>query len=79
MAAPFVDGKLTETVKTHLPEHTADLFRARARLAGADVSELLRDVVCMLEHGATYGECVASLRRRTLAAFGPAQGQGGAE
>lgn len=68
---PFQDGKLTEEIKTRLPECTAEAFERRAREAGASVSELLRDVLCMLEHGATYGELVAGLRRKSLRAFGP--------
>ena len=57
---------LSETHKFSLDTHTSDLLRKRANRAGCGVSEFVRDLVCMLEHGCTYGEYVAKHRRELL-------------
>jgi hypothetical protein len=45
--------KLTEEIKVRLDDQTAELFRRRAHAAGCTAGELLRDLVCNLEHGKT--------------------------
>lgn len=67
--------KLSESVKVNLDEETCLRFQRRAARAGCSTSELLRDMVCVLEHGLTYGEHVAQSRRAALNREGSKQGQ----
>ena len=66
--------KLTESLKVNLDADTATLFHRRATRAGCTTSELLRDMVCFLEHGMTWGELVAQSRRSPLNREVPLQG-----
>lgn len=66
--------KCTEEIKTKVPEELASLWRARARKAGCSPSELLRDLICMTEHGMTFGELETKYRREALGFQPPAQG-----
>jgi hypothetical protein len=63
--------KLTEEIKVRLDEQTAEAFRRRAHAAGCNPGELLRDLVCSLEHGKTWGEHVAHVRRTAVTREGP--------
>ena len=63
--------KLTEEIKVRLDEQTAEAFRRRAHAAGCNPGELLRDLVCSLEHGKTWGEHVAHVRRIAVTREGP--------
>lgn len=58
--------KLTESLKVNLDADTATMFQRRATRAGCTTSELLRDMVCLLEHGRTWGELVAQSRHSAL-------------
>lgn len=51
-----MSDKCTDEIKTKVPSDMADRWRARARRAGCSPSELLRDLICMTEHGMTFGE-----------------------
>jgi hypothetical protein len=66
--------KLTESIRVHLDDATAEAFRQRARRAGCQPGELLRDIICLQEWGRTWGEHVAHHRRATLAKEGPMPG-----
>lgn len=68
--------KLTESLRVHLDEATAEAFRQRARRAGCAPGELLRDIICLQEWGRTWGEHVAHHRRATLSGEGSNAGQG---
>jgi hypothetical protein len=68
--------KLTDSIRVHLDEATAEAFRQRARRAGCAPGELLRDIICLQEWGRTWGEHVAHHRRATLSGEGPNAGQG---
>jgi hypothetical protein len=65
--------KLTESHKTLLDEVTSLRFMRRAAQAGCATSELLRDMVCQLEWGKTWGEHVAESRRLALSREAPIQ------
>ena len=67
--------KLSESVKVNLDEDTCTKFQRRATRAGCSTSELLRDMVCVLEHGLTWGEHVAQSRRAALNREGSSTGQ----
>jgi hypothetical protein len=58
--------KCTEPLSTKVPEDLAVLFRKRARAAGCTPADLLRDLICHLEHGLTFGELETNDRRRAL-------------
>jgi hypothetical protein len=66
--------KLTESIRVHLDDATAEAFRQRARRAGCQPGELLRDIICLQEWGRTWGEHVAHHRRRTLGQEGSIEG-----
>ena len=66
--------KCTDELKTKVPSDLADLWRARARRAGCSPSELLRDLVCITEHGMTFGELETNDRRSALGIQGAQQG-----
>jgi hypothetical protein len=66
--------KLTESIRVHLDDATAEAFRQRARRAGCQPGELLRDIICLQEWGRTWGEHVAHHRRRTLGQEGSVEG-----
>lgn len=66
--------KLTESIRVHLDDQTAEAFRQRARRAGCQPGELLRDIICLQEWGRTWGEHVAHHRRATLAREGSSAG-----
>jgi hypothetical protein len=61
-----VSDKCTEEIKTKVPDDLATRWRARARLAGCSPSELLRDLICLQEHGMTFGELETKYRREAL-------------
>ena len=63
MNIDFVPSKLTNEVKTHLPDVTELQFRRRAHDMGMNPSELLRDLVCEFVHGAPYLDLVIEHRR----------------
>jgi hypothetical protein len=58
--------KCTEPLSTKVPEDLAVAFRKRARAAGCTPADLLRDLICHLEHGLTFGELETNDRRRAL-------------
>ena len=58
--------KCTEPLSTKVPEELAVAFRRRARAAGCTPADLLRDLICHLEHGLTFGELETNDRRRAL-------------
>jgi hypothetical protein len=51
---------------TKLPLELANLFRLRARAAGCTPADLLRDLICHLEHGLTFHELETNDRRLAL-------------
>lgn len=69
-----MSDKCTDEIKTRVPGDMADLWRARARRAGCSPSELLRDLICMTEHGMTFGELETKDRRNALALQAQPQG-----
>jgi hypothetical protein len=69
-----MSDKCTEELKTKVPDDLAARWRSRARQAGCSPSELLRDLVCMTEHGMTFGELETKYRREALGFQAPAQG-----
>ena len=58
--------KCTEPLSTKVPEDLAVAFRKRARAAGCTPADLLRDLICVVEHGLTFGELEVNDRRRAL-------------
>lgn len=71
--------KCSEDLKTHVPEAMKDAVQHLASEAGCEVSELLRDMVCLRLHGVTFGEYVANHRRAVLMPQGPHPGHDGAK
>jgi hypothetical protein len=69
-----MSDKCTDEIKTKVPSDIADRWRARARKAGCSPSELLRDLICMTEHGLTFGELETKDRRAALGLQAAAQG-----
>lgn len=69
-----MSDKCTDEIKTKVPSELADRWRARARRAGCSPSELLRDMICLTEHGMTFGELETNNRRQALGVQAPAQG-----
>ncbi len=67
MYLPFEPSKLTEEVKTHVPDATKLVAARRAAQMGMTLSEYLRDLVCLDAHGATYDELMMSHRRKVRA------------
>ena len=67
-------GKCTAVLKTHIPEETDFEFRRLAIQAGCSSSELLRDLVCLVVHGQTFGEIAAAQRKELLKVQGPEKG-----
>ena len=63
MHIDFEPGKLVNEVKTHLPDVTDLVFKRKASEAGMNPSELLRDLVCELVHGAPYLDLLLQHRR----------------
>ena len=61
-----MSDKCSTVLTTKVPEELSDLFRKRARAAGCTPGELLRDLICHLEHGLTWGELETNDRRRAL-------------
>jgi hypothetical protein len=59
-------GKCTQPIKTNVPECVEDKLKAIAADAGCTVAEIVRDMICLQTHGATFGELSASLRRSVL-------------
>ncbi len=72
MYLPFEPSKLTEEVKTHVPDATKLLASRKATALGMSLSEYLRDLICMDNHGAPYDELLMTHRRKLRAG---AQGQ----
>ena len=69
-----MSDKCTDEIKTKVPSEMADRWRARARRAGCSPSELLRDLICMTEHGMTFGELETKDRRHALGLQGTDKG-----
>jgi hypothetical protein len=65
--------KCTESAKTAIPQDLADKLAAKARMAGCNSAEYLRDLICMDVHGCTFGELVAHHRRAVIGVQGYAQ------
>ena len=63
MNIDFEPSKLTNEVKTHLPDLTEVFFRRRAHDLGMNPSELLRDLVCEFIHGTPYLDLLLEHRR----------------
>lgn len=61
-----MSDKCTDVLTTKVPADLADAFRRRSRAAGCTPGELLRDLICHLEHGLTWGELETNDRRRAL-------------
>lgn len=74
ITSPF--GKLDETVKTHIDEHTATLFMRKANSLEQVPGELLRDLIYLCVHGQTHLELMAKHRRDLLEQQGPNEGLG---
>lgn len=72
---PFEASKLTEELKTHVPDVTAMSARRTSHDLGMSLSEYLRDLVCMAEHGTTYDELMREHRRKLRQRQGQALGQ----
>jgi len=62
--------KCTEDVKTTLTEELHGKFLHLAHDAGCSSAEALRDMVCMVIEGCTFGEHVANHRRNVLSLQG---------
>lgn len=58
--------KCTEAVTVHLTSDMDQALRADAHAAGCGVGEFVRDLICMQQHGVTFGEHVANHRRAVL-------------
>ncbi|MCF8156660.1 MAG: hypothetical protein K9K35_11695 [Rhodoferax sp.] len=69
-----MSDKCTEEIKTKVPDDLALRWRARARRAGCSPSELLRDLICITEHGMTFGELETKYRRDALGFQAPDKG-----
>ncbi|MEI6599852.1 MAG: hypothetical protein WCN21_05230 [Comamonadaceae bacterium] len=68
-----MSDKCTEKLCANIPDELAMKWRQRARLAGCTPSELLRDAICMIELGMTWGEHVTKDRREALGSQAPDQ------
>ncbi len=63
MFVAFEPSKLTEEVKTHIPDATKLLAARKATSLGMTMSEYLRDLICLDNHGASYDELMMTHRR----------------
>ena len=63
MFVTFEPSKLTEEVKTHLPDATKLLAARKATSLGMTMSEYLRDLICLDNHGTSYDELMMAHRR----------------
>jgi hypothetical protein len=63
MYVTFEPGKLTDEVKTHVPDATKLLAQRKAARMGMTLSDYLRDLVLIDLHGAPYDELMSSHRR----------------
>lgn len=72
MVLPFEPGKLTEEIKSHLPDMTKLMATRKANSLGMSLSEYVRDLVCLGVHGDSYDELMSAHRRKVRAAM---QGQ----
>lgn len=63
MYVAFEPSKLTEEVKTHIPDATKLLASRKATSMGMNMSEYLRDLICLDNHGASYDELMMAHRR----------------
>ena len=68
MFVAFEPSKLTEEVKTHVPDATKLLATRKAASMGMSLSEYLRDLICLDNHGAPYDELMLAHRRKVRAA-----------
>jgi hypothetical protein len=75
MATSF---KKSEVVKTTVCEEVFDALNSKARVAGCDRSEYIRDLIYMDLYGMTFGEHVANHRRSVLGPQGTPQAHQGA-
>lgn len=76
MFVPFEPGKLTEEVKTHISDTTKLLAGRKAASLGMNMSEYLRDLVYLDNHGASYDELMMTHRRALRAGVqGPSVAQ----
>lgn len=63
MYLPFEPSKLTEEVKTHVPDATKLMVARKATKMGQTLSEYVRDLICLDAHGAPYDELMMTHRR----------------
>ncbi len=76
MFVAFEPSKLTEEVKTHIPDATKLLAARKATSLGMTMSEYLRDLICLDNHGASYDELMMTHRRALRAGVqGPSVAQ----
>ena len=68
MVLPFEPGKLTEEVKTHIPDTTKFVLGRKATQMGMTLSQYLRDLICIDAHGLPYDELMLAHRRKVRAA-----------
>ena len=76
MYLPFEPSKLTEELKTHVPDVTKLEFNRKAGRMGQTPAQYLRDLVFQDVHGALYDELMMDHRRSVRAAM---QGQNEAQ
>lgn len=76
MIVTFDPSKLTDEIKTHVPDATKLLAARKAASMGMTLSAYLRDLVCLDNHGAPYDELMMTHRRNLRAgAQGPVAAQ----
>ena len=68
MYLPFEPSKLTEELKTHVPDVTKLEFNRKAGRMGQTPAQYLRDLVFQDVHGSPYDELMMSHRRSVRAA-----------
>lgn len=68
MFVAFEPSKLTEEIKSHLPDMTKLMAARKAASLGMSLSEYLRDLVCLDVHGDSYDELMLAHRRKVRAA-----------
>lgn len=79
MYAHFEPVKLTEELKTHVPDVTALAARRKAHALGMTLAEYVRDLICLAEHGASYDDLMREHRRLLRAQQGRLMAQVQAE
>ena len=71
MIPPKASLKMTEDVKTHVPEFMLNDLQRLSSEAACNVGEAVRDILSLRLYGCTFGELVSNHRRAVLAAQGP--------